>query len=369
MLALVLVTVALWIGALDKLYQLVLAPDDRPLRAVAGCLACLAVVPVLNLPPVVAFLDGFGGGVARLLVNLMTMAASYWMLAFFQYSVRASRRLQTVAFAGALGLVVGVWLAAPAPIRLQPAALSSGGDWHSTVFVVAAVGYMAYALGLALRWAVRYARVARRVELRRGLRAIAVGLAFLIAGCVCKCFVALLQALAAVVWEAGNLAYVGFVLVGSVLLVAGVMYPAVTGMLAAVPVWRWHRRAYREMEPLWRALHEAFPDLALRSETLPWWRDPLRIRRTHRDYYRRAVEIRDGLVQLGPYYPADDGEDVPAAEPGRSSEADHAQAVRAALAAKASGAPAESPHPAPVAGGDDLDSDVRWLVRLSRSLA
>lgn len=354
MLALVLVTIALWIGALDKLYQLVLAPDDLPLRAVAGCLACLALVPVLNFPPVVTAIDAAGGGLARLLVNLLTMAASYWLLAFFQYSVRASRRYQTLAFAGALALVVGVWLAAPAPVRLQPAALSSGTDWHSTVFVLAAVGYMAYALGLALRWAVRYGRVARRVELRRGLRVLAVGLAFLIAGCCVKCVVALLQAFAGLAWDAGNLAYVGCVLVGSVGLVIGVMYPAVTGMLAAVPVWRWHREAYRELEPLWRALHEAFPDLALRSETLPWWRDPLRIRRTHRDYYRRAVEIRDGLVQLGPYFPTTDTAD--------------AGAVKAALAAKAAGRPAGPPHPAPVAGGDDLDSDVRWLVRLSRAL-
>jgi uncharacterized membrane protein YuzA (DUF378 family) len=124
MLALVLVTIALWIGALDKLYQLFLAPDDLPLRAVAGCLVCLAVVPALNFPPVVALIDGAGTGLARLLVNLMTMAASYWLLAFFQYSVRASRRFQTLAFAAALALVVGVWLAAPAPIRLQPAGLS-----------------------------------------------------------------------------------------------------------------------------------------------------------------------------------------------------------------------------------------------------
>jgi hypothetical protein len=355
MLALVLVTIALWIGALDKLYQLFLAPDDLPLRAVAGCLACLAIVPVLNLPPVVALIDAAGGGLARLLVNLMTMSASYWLLAFFQYSVRASRRFQTLAYVGALALVLGAWLAAPASVRLQPAALSSGGDWHSTVFVVVAVGYMGYALSLAMRWSVIYARVARRVELRRGLRAMAVGLAFLIAGCVCKCVVALLQAFAGIAWEVGNLVYVSCVLVGSVLLVVGVMYPAVTGMLAAVPVWRWHRAAYREMEPLWQALHEAFPDLALRSETLPWWRDPLRIRRTHRDYYRRAVEIRDGLVQLGPYYPA--------------TEADDADAVKAALLAKAAGAPAGPPRPAPMAAGDDLDSDVRWLVRLSNSLA
>lgn len=354
MLALVLVTIALWIGALDKLYQLVLAPDDRPLRAVAGCLSCLAVVPALNFPPVVRFIDSAGGGLARLLVNLMTMAASYWMLAFFQYSVRASRRFQTVAFAGALALVAGVWLAAPAPVRLQPAALASGTDWHSTVFVVAAVGYMAYALGLALRWAVIYARVARRRQLRRGLRAIAAGLASLIAGCFCKCLVALLQAFAGVAWEAGNVAYVGFVLIGSVGLVIGVMYPAVTGMLAAVPVWSWHRRAYRDMEPLWQALHEAFPDLALRTETLPWWRDPLRIRRTHRNYYRRAVEIRDGLVQLGPYFPDD-----------RTGDAG---AVRRALTAKAAGAPAGTSPPTPATGGDDLDSDVRWLVHLSRSL-
>jgi hypothetical protein len=354
MLALVLVTVALWIGALDKLYQLFLAPDDLPLRAVAGCLGCLAVVPVLNFAPVVGFLDGVDGGFARLLVNLMTMSASYWLLAFFQYSVRASRRFQTLAFAAALALVVGVWLLSPAPVRLQPAALTSGEDWRSTVFVLAAVGYMAYALALALRWAVIYARVARRVELRRGLRALAVGLVFLIAGCLFKCVVALLQVFAKVAWETGNLVYVGCVLFGTVLLVIGVMYPAVTGMLAAVPVWRWHRRAYREMEPLWRALHEAFPDLALRSETLPWWRDPLRIRRTHRDYYRRAVEIRDGLVQLGPYYSETVGGE--------------AESVRAALAAKASGAPAGSPRPAPAGGGDDLDSDVRWLVRLSQSL-
>lgn len=377
-----LVTGALWIGVVDKVVQVWRAPEDLPLRAVAASVACIATAFTLSLPPMRAALSGAGTGLDKLLVNLCTMAAAYWLLAFFMYAVRGARarramRLQLVPFAVAVAMVVVSWLLAPAAVRAGPADPANGADGHATVFVLAAVGYMAYAQRLTLRWSVSYARAAGQARLRRGLKVICFALVTLLGGCVTKATLAVASAATVndpAVVRALNLANVILVTVGTLAFVVGFTYIGVAGMVAALPVWRRHHRHYRELEPLWRALHHAFPDLTLSRVPPARWRDLLAVLRTHRSFYRRLVEIRDGLVQLGPYY---DGEVAERAEAearlAGQSGAGLAMAVQAsllvhALRLKAARTPATTPHPIPVAGGNDLDSDAQWLVRLSRSM-
>ncbi len=127
---------------------------------------------------------------------------------------------------------------------------------------------------------------------------------------------------------------------------------------------------------------------------LPW---------THRAYLRRVIEIRDTIVQLAPYYDpavvararsAEFGDTSAIAGQSRAMdvsthlpEAGAAEArtgvlnqndpreirVRAAvtwdaLRRKRENRPVEAPYPLPTLGGDDLDSDARWLARLAEEL-
>ena len=81
------IVAALWIGTADKAWQLWRAPEDLALRAVTACLACVAAMFSLSLPPVRAVLDQADTGLRVLAVNLGTMTTAYFLLAFFTYSV------------------------------------------------------------------------------------------------------------------------------------------------------------------------------------------------------------------------------------------------------------------------------------------
>src|SRR5207244_8115010 len=101
------IVVALWIGVLDKVVQLWRAPEDLPLRALAACVVSATVTFTVNLPPLKPLVDL--AGVGSLVVNFGTMAAAYFLLAFFTYSVRgpAARRavrLQAVPLAAGIAV-------------------------------------------------------------------------------------------------------------------------------------------------------------------------------------------------------------------------------------------------------------------------
>lgn len=357
------VAVALWVGAAIKLFQLQRAPEELPLRALTGALVSLAVAWTSEMD---RFLDQVFGGLAKLAVNLGGMGMAFCVSLFFVYSVHGAgsaraRRLttaQVVPLAFAVMTMLTAWAFAPASERVDLLAADSTAHVQAAVFAVAVVAYLGYALGVALFWCQRYARRAQRVTLRRGLRLLVVALACF----EVVCAVALLKRVAVLfgpdspVLQLIRVVNSVGLIVGAVAFILALTYPTVTGARAAAPVWRRHWRDYRALRPLWQEMAHAFPDLALgrtRCDPRPWG--------VHRRRYRRAIEIRDGLVQLGPYYPRSDIEGADMAE--------HAERVVRALRAKAAGADqAEPPHPIPMIGGPGLDSDVEWLVRLSRAV-
>jgi hypothetical protein len=375
-----LVTVAVFAATVNQVVQLWRAPEDRPLRAVALSVLCFAAQAALALPPLHPLLEGTSPGLTRLLVNVAAPLALFWVLAFFLYSTPGPRarhalRVQLVPLVAALAVETAAWTLAPVRVRIAPAAPANAQDPHAVVFVVAALTYMSYALALSLRWSVPYARAAVRVQLRRGLRLISVALAALLTATAVKLVLALAVAVTGSSVLHGLYAVpTVLVLCGLLAFSGGVMYPAVTGMVAAVPVWRRHRRAHAELETLWRVLHDAFPDLALRRVTTSRARDLLRPARTHREFYRRVIEIRDGLVRLRPHYDGRLARETEArARAAGLSGADltaavHAALVVAALRVRAAGTAPAEPYSVPVVGGQDLDSDVRWLLRLSAAV-
>jgi hypothetical protein len=389
------IAAALWIGVLNKVLQVWRAPEDLPLRALAACVVSATLTFTVNLPPLKSLLDRAGDGVRSLVVNFGTMAAAYFLLAFFIYSMRGpgarrAVRLQTVPFAAGILIAFTAWALAPPAVRADPAETANGASLHATVFVVAVLGSMAYAHSQSLRWSIAYVRAAGTARLRRGLIIVSVAVcAFLVADAT-RSLQAVLQAAtepAEAVDRVLTIVYLTGVAVGALAFVIGVSYAAVVGMLASLPLWLRHRRYHRQLEPLWTAMHRAFPQLMLGRVPATSWRGRLGWESTHYRFYRRMVEIRDGLVLLGPYVdtsspaerdpPRDSPHDPPHDPPRESSheppgdqeEVRWAILIRDALRAKEAESPVVDADPVLVPGGDDLESDARRLTVIAREFA
>jgi hypothetical protein len=125
-----------------------------------------------------------------------------------------------------------------------------------------------------------------------------------------------------------------------------------------------HRR-YRLLYPLWHALHDAFPELALDPPPPPWLLPrPTHLRGDRLRYLitRMVVEINDGRSRLRGYHdPAStDPGPGPAAPDGARAEAAR---IAAALRRRAAGAAADDRlSVTDLPGGADLDAEIDWLA-------
>ncbi|MBF6337116.1 hypothetical protein IU450_14625 [Nocardia abscessus] len=113
----------------------------------------------------------------------------------------------------------------------------------------------------------------------------------------------------------------------------------------------WDRagRYCRRLRPLWRDLTAAVPEIVLEPD-LPVAESDARL-------IRMTVEIRDALMHLQRYLPAD------------ASGTDDVQRIRKAIAAKSNGAAGAQPRRLDDPAGrpvGDLDSDLRLLLTLAR---
>jgi hypothetical protein len=369
---LVAIAVALWAGVLDKVVQLWRAPEDLPLRALAACVVSATLTFTANLPPLRPLLDLAGPGVRTLVINFGTMAAAYFLLVFFVYSVRgpAGRRAvrwQAVPLATGILAAFAAWALAPSAVRTHPADTANGASLPAAVFVVAVLGYMAYAHSQSLRWSIAYLRAVGTVRLRVSLAVISLAVcAFLVAD-TSRSVLAVLQAATGLTGGAVSTlsaVYLAGVGVGALSFVIGVSFVAVNGMLRALPLRREHRRRHRQLEPLWTAMDHAFPHLILGRVPATSWRGRLGPGGVHYRFYRRVVEVRDGLVQLSPYL------DAPPAGPAQgSTETRWAEAIRDALRRRERDGPVVDADPVLIPGGDDLESDARVLAGIAHAFA
>lgn len=241
------------------------------------------------------------------------------------------------------------------------------------------VYFTAFAVGLAgiarLCW--RYARVAGRRWLRRGLRLTAVGAGFALGYCGCK-LVYVVGRLLGEDLPAWNLAAPVCAAIGAPLLCVGLTIPGWGPRLPGLRGRIDRYRACRALHPLWLALCQATPEIALVAPTSAA-RDTLAFGDVDFRLYRRVIEIRDGQLALGPYR-------TPgvAATARRLAEAaglvgDQLQAaVEAAGLAAALRAKAEDKQGATTRGerggeharhpgAADLSSEVAWLVQVARA--
>jgi hypothetical protein len=228
-------------------------------------------------------------------------------------------------------------------------------------FYIAANSYLLYAFAAAAVWTRRYARGAEP-RLRRGLGVASIGLIGI--------------SLAGATFVASNIsrlagtpapppiviASVFLLLLGIVLFVGGIAYPTVMTRLAALRVWLRHRRAYRQLRPLWIVLNERFPEDSLSRVSTSRWRDAVSVRSVHRRYYRRVIECRDGLVRISPYLANLDPAEL--AVPERL-----ARQLTGALKAHAAGETVPSQAiPIAMPQDDGLDADVDRLIELSHAV-
>jgi hypothetical protein len=140
----------------------------------------------------------------------------------------------------------------------------------------------------------------------------------------------------------------------------GALLPLLAGAVAGIPVLIAHRREYRILGPLWTAITREFPDLAFRAGGGISSR-----------LYRREIEIRDGLVLLGPYYDRDLASRAGQVAAGSIDPeiAVTVALIRGALHAHRAGQPVEDPHPLPASGADTRTADVNWIIRVAAAFA
>lgn len=364
-------------GALAwMLYLVSRSPRDVRRWAVTGLLAGWSIAYPFGIAAGAGtdFL-GVDAMTSRYLQHALQLGAAYSLVCFFQFSAlepaRAGRRAAKEAggLVVALVVVTAANLAIPGELRVPAATVTSTpgggpvGEPSIALFYAAANSYMLYAFLAAAVWSRRYARGAEP-RLRRGLRVASVGL-------VSISLASAMFVLSNVSRWAGSPApppvvvtSVFLLLLGIVLFVAGVAYPYLALRLALSRVWWRHRRAYRQLRPLWTILNERFPQDALNRVPVSPWRDALTLRSVHRRYYRRVIECRDGLVRISPYLADVDTGD------GDLTVPEHlARRLTDALRAHASGDTVPSQAiPVAVPHGDSLDADADRLIELAHAV-
>jgi hypothetical protein len=364
----VLMWVASGVAAGWKLSQLFRVPRDRDLRVVT---ACTVLVFLALSAQLVVTLPGLQSDLPAQAPKLVQNVFLTFFFALLLVLLRSSVSAAGVAARGYLELLLAALATAGLTLSFtltQPASRgvsyeAANGDPSVLAFYLVGNFYMAYATarGTYLAWTAAAHTVSRA---RLSLRVAAAGLAVCCIG----------THLPRVLYTAGQLTFgidlipntelwtTPLLAVGIVTFFLGIGYPGVrTGLVKAI-LWVEMRREYRQLRPLWEAVCDAFPNIALFRRVHPL-REFLQVRHMRLRYYRRIVECRDGLVCLSPYLegPLDRT---------RTPE-EQADLVRAVLkdgpgssGAKRTSAAAILAAPA-MAG---MKADTRQLVMLSRAL-
>lgn len=147
--------------------------------------------------------------------------------------------------------------------------------------------------------------------------------------------------------------------IGIAVFFLGIGYPGVRTGLVKTRLWFRDRKRYRQLWPLWSALHHAFPDIALLPPSSPV-RDALRVRHMRLHFYRRVIECRDGLVCVSPYL---DDEPIGSGSPMQS-----AHRLREALHRSVAGKPSAGVSVVAEPTESGTEADITQLLELARSL-
>jgi hypothetical protein len=379
--AVLVAAVLLWLAVIYEAVSLTRQRGNRARRALLLTFVALALAATFFVPAVYLATQDLTGTqnladlIARCAVLVASLGAQSLLLHLTQepaVAMRMSRR-RTVAMAAAMALLVVLFVLAPIHETGTLRLTSDFGDSPLvSAYLIVFAGYLGIALVDVIRGSVRYApRAGTAISL--ALRLIAIGCGF------------------GLLYVAEKIAYLTAVLLGRT--PSGAVESSVARMLAVLgglfvlagslvpalyPVWRrtvhWVTtyRAHRELYPLWFALCQINPQIAL-DPAPSKFRDRLRVRNLDFRLYRRIIEIRDGRLALRPFLDADVArqarEDV--LRKGLT-DADVEAAVEARVLAAGIENARKKRQPASVmaaseAGGKDFMTEVQWLLLVVRT--
>ncbi|MCS0635848.1 hypothetical protein NX801_09240 [Streptomyces sp. LP05-1] len=362
------------VGVLWKGFDLARAPHDRVLRLLVSCLVLLLAGEVLSLPEVNAAIDAVSAaGAGKLAFNAIYLSGLCALNLFFAGAVRGAagtyrrhRRTHTGILAAVVIALALSLLATPEAFRAHSLSTPHMAEPGIASFYVIGNAYFIFAYLTAGWWALRYARKAVQ-HLGIGLLITALGLLGLAVASVNRLILVVLrigepgshEAFNAVNWSLSNW--------GMGIALTGICYSASAQLLARLRSMARHRRMYHELTPLWTALTTAYPELVLNGPPTGSRRRLLHRRpATGRQFYRRLIECRDGLIRLSPHLarvaPGADLSQVPADRLARYIS--EALALRSAAEPTRPGSAVRVA--APVSG--DPEADARELIAVSDAL-
>ncbi|SDY05308.1 hypothetical protein SAMN05421504_104352 [Amycolatopsis xylanica] len=343
------------IGLLYKLGHLRRNPRDPALIALCLVFAATTIGFTVSTPSVakvIATAIGFTGGtfVVGTSLVLLLVTSEQILLTYWTTDGRdAKRKVWTHLITGGsvvLGLILLFVLAKRATGGLPPVFLDSP---YFDVYVLGyVIAYVIAEIRIA-RLCHRHAKNAERRSLRIGLFTVAVGAVLTLgnglsrAGDVLAVHIGLDMSVAD---QLGGL----FGGIGAMLKLTGWLIPGIAPSAGWLASYRDHLR----LRPLWLALVEAYPHIALDGPK-PLAADLLSVRDMKFKTYRRVIEIRDGILALRPYLDGRDDLDARG----------EAARIKAALASRQ--APGHSEESPDRVGGSDIASDRRWLVQVAKA--
>ncbi|TCO49757.1 MAB_1171c family putative transporter [Actinocrispum wychmicini] len=359
-----------------RLRELTRNPGDRSLRALCLLLAAIAVsVGVLPFVPALDRLIGIpqlGGFVSDCAVLVAAGAGQVFLIRVYQPPEQAlsqARWRYRAMVATLVAIIVLFVLSPPDPHFFHGDPRTMTGHLpvlpSPYLYLYLHSLYLGGTLIAVIRMCLRYAGLTEQRFLRTGLRVLTAG-----------CVVALVYVVTFAVtftlpefgvdvdsWAAATVR--PMYLTADMLVITGSVIPSLGP--------KWQRvadnRALRRLRPLWHAVYQASPDIALFPPTTG---GDVRLR-----LYRQVIEIRDAQLALRPY--VDPRAARIAGTLGRYAGLSdrrvaavvEAATLAAALAAKATGRPpSEHPEPpmtTPAALDGAVASEVAWLGQVARA--
>jgi hypothetical protein len=326
----------------------------------------------------------------RLLSNVCTLVAAFGWLHLMLYvshpveQVRAKVRTRLIVLLIAVAVMVVMFFASSPPTGIGIFTGLYRSQPTLAVYTLVYTGYLGFTVVDLAALALRSIRGAR-AWLRLGMILIGAG-CLLAAGYLIERVIGIVSELAtgataepycsSAFATLGCTFAVAMPALAVLLMILGTTLPTLGPRQEHLVRSLWHRRALRRLRPLWEALHEALPDIALttpdhpQSSSLP---DPADISER---LYRRVIAIRDGLLALQPYRdPADTHKHRDQADAAGLTDRRHAAAIEAADIRAALHRRSQNKRPRGylVQGDvatlqDDLASEIRWLSQVSDAL-
>ncbi|MEU7905252.1 MAB_1171c family putative transporter [Actinoplanes sp. NPDC049118] len=372
------------LAAVAMMFTLIGLRKNRDAASVTLCISfgLLAVIYTLSTPTVWAAFDHALGvpNLAALVtqsVVIVNSACLQALMLFWLYprtDAWRKIRFRSALLTGVLLVMITLFFMTPAPTEHSRDFVATHA--HIPTYSVYLLVYLAtYTITRIdiLRMSWRYAPVAGAPWLRRGLRIFGIG-------AICGLIYAaarITDVIAGVVgwdptrWE--NVARLG-VGIGVIFTMTGLTIPGWGPYLSRVAEWFGRQRAYRQLYPLWSALHRAVPGIALDPPPRFEWLYRYAVRDVKFKLTRRAVEIRDGRLALRDHFDAQVERAARQAATERNlDDSQLSTVVEAAVLAGAIRAMQRDELPMEPAlldvdrDGDrtDMATEVKWLVEVS----